>query len=45
MSPIFILIVNGRINGDTHGIAHRTFSCRGNTENYEHSLKQDCSAQ
>lgn len=29
MSPIFILIANGRINGNTHAIAHRTFSPAG----------------
>lgn len=45
MSSLFLLTVNDRINGIPMLLLTEHFLLQENTENYEHSLKQDCSTQ
>ena len=45
MSPLFMHIANNRINRVLMLLLTEHFLLRENTENYEHSLKQDCSTQ
>ena len=45
MSSLFIIISNDRINGILMLLLTEHSLLQENAENYEHSLKQDCSTQ